>query len=366
MLGIHRWAGILLGSHWLLLAASGCFLVVHREVEIAAVGAGAAVAPEAGVERAIAAVRLTGATPTRVMVQGDPARAYRVFADRDGDPAIVMVDAASGAVLDTTPAGGGTSRSGWVRAIYKFHQQLLLGGAGESLVGISGLFLLVTVVLGVKIGWPARRQWRATLWPRLANNPRFKLQQLHRSVGLWIAAPLMLSAVTGMATIWSSGLRAILPVATSPAAADLPGTPAISPSAAIQAARAALPQGKFSRIDLPPTGERGYVVHLRQPGEARAFLGNSRTLIDGGSGAVVQLRDTAALPWGDRVIDSLVPIHNGEWLGWAGRMVTMLTGLSLLGLAGSGVAVWALSARRKRGSQAKAVTVDFAAAESKS
>jgi uncharacterized iron-regulated membrane protein len=313
------------------------------------VGAGTAAAPPYAVARSIAAVRATGGEVTRVMVQGNPARAYRVFAVRNGETSIVVVDAASGAVLDETPSGGGgKSPAGLIRATYKLHQQLLLGESGETLVGISGLFLFATLIIGLKMGWPARGQFRSTLVPRLAKRPRLKLQQLHRSDGLWIAIPVLLSAITGTAMLWSDSLRGVLPVAPAQAEPDLRGAAVISPEAAISAAQAALPRADFSRIDLPSTGAHGFVVHLRQPGEMRAILGNSRVLVDGRTARVIHVRDATAMPWGDRLLDALVAIHNGEWLGLAGRIVTLIGGIALLALAASGLVIWSLAPRRHR------------------
>lgn len=359
LLALHRWIGLALGLHWLLLAATGCVLLFHREIEAGLIATGPAIAGVPDVERAIATARRAGATDiARVMIQGEPVRMVRIFAKRDGQSQILMLDASGGALLDATPTGGGSSRSGIIRGIYKFHQQLLLGHDGELLVGTSGLFLLTTLLIGVKIGWPGRRRWRATLAPRLLGKPWQKLFLLHRSFGLLIAAPLILSATTGAAIIWSDMLRSALhgsgaaTEAADPIKGD--GDIRIAPAAAIRTATAAMPRARFSRIDLPQPGEPAYVVHLRQPGELRAILGTSQVAIDGRSGAILWARDATSQRWGDRLLDALFAIHNGEWLGIGGRLIVLTTGLGLLFIVGAGFGIWWQRPARRTAARAPA------------
>lgn len=345
LIDVHRWAGLALGLHWLLLAATGCVLVFHREIEAGVLAPRITVEGSPQVERAIAAVRAAGGSNvTRVMIQGEPVRAFRIFATLDGQAQIVLVGAVDAALLDSTPTGGGSSQSGIIRGIYKFHQQLLLGDSGEILVGTSGLFLLISVAIGVKIAWPARRQWRAAMFPRLAGKPWQKLFLLHRSTGLLVALPLCLSATTGAAIVWSDTLRGAL-IASGVASElstsfDGEGEIVIAPDTAIRSAMTAMPHARFSRIDLPTAGRPAYTVHLRQPGELRAILGTSMIAIDGRTGAILSSRNATQLPWGDRVLDSLFALHNGEWLGVAGRLILFSSGLALLFLAVSGLCVW--------------------------
>lgn len=345
LLALHRWIGLALGLHWLLLAATGCILLFHREIEAGLIATGPAIVGAPDVERSIAAARRAGATDiTRVMIQGEPVRMVRIFAKLDGRSQILMIDASGDALLDATPAGGGTSRSGITRGIYKLHQQLLLGHNGELLVGASGLFLFATLIIGVKIGWPAHHRWRATLLPRLPGKSWQKLFLLHRSVGLLVAAPLLMSVTTGTAIIWSDAIRSAL--RDSGAATEAPGTVKgdgsirIAPAAAIRTATAAMPRARFSRIDLPQPGEPAYVVHLRQPGEPRAILGTSQVAVDGRSGAILWARDATEQRWGDRLLDALFAIHNGEWLGIGGRLIVLATGLGLLFIVGAGFSIW--------------------------
>lgn len=56
----------------------------------------------------------------------------------------------------TTPA---------LRHAYRWHYDLLGGPAGHVMVGISGLFLVITTGLGITLSWPKGQKWRMILRP---------------------------------------------------------------------------------------------------------------------------------------------------------------------------------------------------------
>ncbi|PTQ13227.1 hypothetical protein CLG96_03655 [Sphingomonas oleivorans] len=349
---VHRWTALALGLHWLLLALTGFLLVFHREIETTWIGAGSPVAGPVRVGPAIAAAQeaLPGRV-TRVVVQDMPVRALRVFVNVRDVPHVVTVDAESSRILSATPLDGGASRTGIIRFIYVLHQQLLLGHNGELLVGASGLFLLLTALIGVWLGWPRRGQWKRTLWPRVAGKPWQKLYVLHRSAGLIVAVTLTLSAMTGAGMVWSKQLRQWLGAAglaqpaSSTVRSDAPVR--LSPDGAVARALLAYPQAHFVRLDLPAPGAANFVVQMRQPGELRATFGTTAVSVDGRDGNVLWQRDARQAAWGDTVLDALFAVHNGEWLGVPGRILAALVGLLLLVTAGFGLGIWLLRPARR-------------------
>ena len=50
--------------------------------------------------------------------------------------------------------------SGW-RWVYLVHMSLMMGTPGRTLIGASGLFLFVTLLIGLFLAWPKRHAWRA-------------------------------------------------------------------------------------------------------------------------------------------------------------------------------------------------------------
>lgn len=342
---VHRWTALALGLHWLLLALTGLLLVFHREIETIWIGAGPAIAGPVRVGPAIAAAEaaLPGRT-THVVIEDAPIRALRVFIEAAGAPYVVTVDAASARILSAAPVDGGTSPTGIIRFVYRLHQQLLLGRNGEILVGASGLFLLATALIGLRLGWPKRGQWKRALWPRIAGKPWQKLYALHRSVGLIVAGILVVSALSGAGMVWSTSIRGWLGLAglTEPTPSPLKagGPIRLAPDAAVEAAMRVYPNASFVRLDLPAAGSADFVVQMRQPGELRAIFGTTSVSVDGRDGRVLWQRDPRrALP-GDVALDALFALHNGEWLGIPGRMLVAVAGLLLLLSVGFGFALW--------------------------
>lgn len=343
---VHRWIGLLLGLHWLLLAATGLVLVFHREIETAWIGAGPAVTQGLDVDGALNAVtRASGETARTVVIEDQPVRALRVFADKR----IYTVDAASGAILSVSGSEGGASPTGVIRFIYELHHKLVAGVIGEWLVGFSGVFLLVTVVFGLKLAWPRRGGWKAIIRPRIAGRPWQRHYVVHRSVGMFAAVAILSASLTGMGIIWSAGLGRIMgdvPVETVPAA-TLPRLYNGTANGAIALAKAQLPGSKLVRVDLPVAGRSDFTVRLREPGEIRPVFGTSVVTIKAATGEVLSVRAASKASFGTKAIAAFFPIHNGSWLGLAGRFLVILQGLALIYLTVSGAIVW--NARRKRG-----------------
>lgn len=345
---IHRWSALALGAHWLLLALTGMVLVFHREIETAWMGAGSPLTGPVGVQSAIAAAEaaLPGKA-TRVVVQDAPIRALRVFVDNGHAQHVVTVDASSSRVLSSTPLAGGTSPSGIIRFIYRLHQQLLLGRNGELLVGASGIFLIVTASVGLWLGWPRPGQWKHLLRPPLASKRWQKFYMLHRSVGFVAAPAVFLSILSGSLMVWGPPLRGQLaavglarpaPTPTDGGAATLPA------DAAVHLALKAFPGASFVRLDLQGPI---FLVQLRQQGEFRAVFGTSSVAVDGRDGSIVDKRDARQALGGDAALDAMFAIHNGEWLGPAGRIAVLLAGSMLAMTALLGGGTWLFRRQRR-------------------
>lgn len=337
----HKWFALALGLHWLLLAMSGCVLAFHREIESAWMGAGEPIAVEPDVEVAIATAEAHTGIPARVVViEDDPVRALRVIS---GDR-IDTVDARSGELLSSSGLGGGFSPTGLIRFVYVLHYQLSAGHTGEWLVGISGAFLLVTVLIGLFIGWPAKGAWLRTLKPRLVGKPWHRHYAVHRATGLIVSIGLISTSISGMGMIWGDSLVGQDNVASRPEPGQLGHVP--SPNEAIAIASSAVPGSAFVRIDLPSPERHSFIVRLREPGEFRPTFGTSMVEIAATDGTILAIAPASAASAGKRTVDAMFPIHNGSWLGIGGRILVLLQGMALIYLAFSGTSVWL--AKRKR------------------
>lgn len=350
---VHRWIALVLGIHWGLLALTGVTLLFHRDIEAALLVRGPPVAVyELSLDRVIEQVeaQAPGQTVTRISAHDAPLRSLKVWLrSPDGGEQRVWVELASGRIV----AGGDRlDVPGAFEFIYQLHQKLLLGRRGEVLVGISGLFLLATVILGLVSGWPRRGQWRKVLAPDLARGGRPALFGLHRAVGLVVGALLATSAATGAAIVWSGPLRAaLLGLGATPPAPALVSVGAgerIGADEALKVARTWFPGAAFSTVMLPRSPAGPYEVRVLQPEESRILAGTTALMVDAYSGRVLWVNDAASAPLPDRVLDLVFPLHNGEAFGWPGRVVLAPVALGLLCLFGSGVGAWLLRRRTRK------------------
>ena len=96
-----------------------------------------------------------------------------------------------------------------------------------------------------------------------------------------------------------------------------------------------------------------YVVSKRQPGEVRKSGGSSVVWVDQYRGTILHVRDPRTMSVGDRFLLWQFPLHNGEAFDLPGRLVIVLSGLSLPGLYVTGLLIW----WRKRRTRARAKRV---------
>lgn len=357
----HLWLGLVLGLFWALQGLTGAALVFHREVDRWSLPAAVA-GPMAPIDNLLAAAeRHAGTSIDRIGIadaRGDLLTA--AYTDAAGTHRALLLDAATGAVVaaredePATPLAGSASR--W---LYTLHEALLLGDRGETLVGVSGLFLLTATITGLWLGWPRRKAWRAAFAARRWRTAAQLLFGWHRLVGLVVGFALLVTVPAGAWMIFQADLRPAiakavpyrLPYKTPPQAVPLV-TPAasaslVTPGAALAAARARFPGARFVRLTLPTAKAFAYTIRLRQRQETRAWSGVTAVTVDPRTGGVLDVYDPLAAPLANRVADAAFSAHNGELAGLGGRVLILLAGLALPTLYVTGLLAWAQK-RRKR------------------
>ena len=89
-----------------------------------------------------------------------------------------------------------------------------------------------------------------------------------------------------------------------------------------------------------------YQVQMYQEGESRAWLGKTSVSIDPAHGHIVSVYDALEAPAMDRLLDAAYPLHNGEIIGWPGRIVVLVIGTSLAAMFATGLMSWTGRKRR--------------------
>jgi len=225
--------------------------------------------------------------------------------------------------------------------IYELHMNLLAGDLGMQVVGWSGYATLVLLLTGVIAWWP-RGSWRKALaFKRRAASLR-RLRDLHKLAGLSSLILLFLLVLTGAFLslpavkdqIFAATIAAPEPV---PAPELAPAGPReVSLAQALLAARATIPQGRMTFVDVPGTPGAPYRVRVQGAGDPHSRFPGSFVFVDRFSGEVAAVHDTTAGNPATRVSVWIRPIHDGSIGGMGTRVLAVIAGLvpSLLFVTG--------------------------------
>lgn len=231
----------------------------------------------------------------------------------------------------------GTSFHSFMRAL---HYYLFAPGAIPFYaVASMGVVLLVSLVTGLLT---YKKFWRGFFrMPRWRRGLRTWMGDLHRLVGLW---SLWFVAVIGLTCVWYIAerwveLESAVPEAPAPLAYQpLPDGAAVDRWT--QAARAHMPGLKITGVSLPYSPGDPVTVQ----GQWRAWLVRERTnavFIDPATGAVLGTRVGHEMGVGERIVHTADPLHFGNFGGLATKLIWVLFGLLLTGMAASGAIIFA-------------------------
>ncbi|WP_051293950.1 PepSY-associated TM helix domain-containing protein [Pseudoduganella violaceinigra] len=241
----------------------------------------------------------------------------------------------------------GLSRPLLMPTLFHVHRYLFAGEVGKTVVGISGLLLAVTSLLGFALWWPkpGLASLRKSLAVRGAITSRQFHFSFHRSAGFFMAPILAVLGFTGLAMNLPDWVRPVVgAVATLEANGKLANGPAdgrkpISVAAALEAAQRHVPAGRLSRVSLG-SDKAPFEVRMRQPDEVRKDDGLTRVSVDAFSGAVLRVRDPLKAAAGDTFFNWQFPLHTGEAFGLAGRVLVSFCGLAPLLFMATGLVLW--------------------------
>lgn len=358
LLQIHLWLGLTVGMLWALQGLSGALLIFHREVDRITAPA-ASIGGTASLDAVLGSAKqaTAGASIVRLSVTDHHRdRIDATYVDAVRGVRAVVIDAATARVLEKRDMEPRTPFTGAVtRWLLMFHSTLTSGRIGEVLIGVSGLLLASAALIGLRLVWPARGAWKHVYSYRRWRTTQQRLNGGHRALGLTAGFIILTIALTGASMVFEEELRdwmsRVVPhqLAYRSAPSQAPGAQ-VSTQSALDIAQRQLPAAQWVRVTLPKTAEPVYTIRFHQPGESR-WMGRTTVVVDAVTGHIESVYDTLRAPPSNRVIDALLPLHNGESLGIGGRILMMLAGLSLPVLYVTGVWRWFLRARARRAAQ---------------
>jgi uncharacterized iron-regulated membrane protein len=338
---LHRWVAFSLGVLWLSQALTGLLMVYRWEIDDAPLAGAAMPLDVDALGARVTSIEASDpqATVTQLYATGGVDGRYDLYVDdAQGDTTLVRVDGA-GNVLRERASGDGL-----VPMAADLHQTLFAGDTGKLIVGTSGLFLLVSIGLGLVLAWPARAsQWRAAMWPRAARPGAARRYAWHRVAGLWLALPASVLIGAGILMTLESSLESWLGLDATPR--ELTDVPApagerIAPERAFAIALAQFPGAELSGARLPDAEQPWYRIRVRQPDEWRRVYGTSVVYVAAADGRVLRVEDALHAPRARAFLSNLYPVHTGEVAGWPGRLFVLGVGSWLLSMLVLGFGLW--------------------------
>jgi uncharacterized iron-regulated membrane protein len=335
---LHRWLGLGFGLWFALAGLSGAVLVFWRQIEVAPLPSPTA-GPSRPLSELVGRAKLhAGEAPWRVFPperEGEPLRVE--FLPDSGGRFSLYLDPTDGRVLASLPWCGAA-----IHWLYELHSGHILGRAGGVVAGLLGLVLLALVVLGLVL-WPrhAAIPWRERLLSVKGLRGRRRLANWHRVLGLRTAPLLMVAAVSGTTLSFPDTTRALLepllPAAPAPGQGPKAGEGPLDLDGAMRLAEAAHPGWRTAWLVLD---DEVQVALL--PREGRWPSGRAWATLDMQAGRVIwQGRPDAV----DHIRAWLMALHNGQVLGWLGRGLVVVLGLSLPVMGWLGWRLWLRGAR---------------------
>jgi len=345
---IHLWLGIALFVLLVPVALSGALLVYHDDIgeylstpkgatapvkptDLVAAVANARKAAGDGFTPMLISFPEDDRVPLTVALRGPAAKGERPVR------LTATIDRHDARVLDIADF-----RKTFFGFLHVFHENLTIPDYGRSIVGWTGVAMLILALTGLYLWWPRRGQRsRAFVWRR---SPATS-SNLHYMTGFWICFPLALISLTGIYLAWPQQGRELLS-SVAPMTEQQRGGPraqvmantARSP-AEIFAAASARPNSAVDAIFYPNPQTGAWRVRLRETGKAEPVT----ILINDRSGEVSVVQPLS----GDRTASWIRWLHEGSHSGEVWRFVVFLSGIMPAVLGITGILIW-LRQRRQR------------------
>lgn len=241
-----------------------------------------------------------------------------------------------------------------IQILMAFHWTLLLGANKAYLIGFIGIFFFFSTFAGLYLWWLKNKNWRLGLTVKWQASSERMTYDLHKNIGFYGAAFLIIMTATGAAMIFKPATQKVTSLFST--VSGEPNFGKSKPSAqhepihitqAIVIANRIFKDGKIFSISLPNSPTGVFIVGKMldsEPNKSRTYRNVS---IDQYSGEILQIQDPDNFTAGEKLFEWLFPVHTGEIFGEYGRPVLLLIGLLPLALFTTGLMRW----RQKRHSR---------------
>lgn len=349
---LHRWLGLGAAAIWLVQAVTGILLSFHFEAEDALLTTRHQPTDLVAIEQRMDQFANAGGDAKIHWIwttAGLSDRYIIFFAARDGVDRKAYIDGA-GTILRDKPADD-YSFLGLMREV---HLTLVAGTTGHWILAVSGVLLFTNLIFGLIAAWPRRGGWRRAVTPTGRAATAAGAYSWHRAIALWAAFPALVIAATGSLMLFEEQVGDLVGAAEI----SLPANPATGKSvgfaSAAKAAVAAIPGSRFVGTSVPSPEDASYYAWVRAPGELyRGGYGGSLVIVDANNASIRGAWPATDASAGRAFLGSFYPLHTGESLGLAGRILTLAIGVWLAVVIILGVLLWWRKRPRARAERAQ-------------
>lgn len=336
----HKWVGLTLGLLFALLGLTGSLLVFYPELDLA-------FNPQRAASRA---VEITTYAPIiKTLRQSEPSRpgTWRIelptadnapinaryykpaeTAQRAFAPLIVTLDPAT--LRLTSQRFWGDDVFTW---LYDLHYSLLLEENGKTVLGIAAILVLLLLLSGLYLWWPASGNWKGALSIKSSAAWKRRIYDLHAKPGVYSLLLVATLTATGLLLVvpgwFTPGIERLSPLAHlyHGNGQPMPQAPQITADAAVRIAHERFPAATVRWIHTPGPEQDFWRIQMRQPGEPNRRFPRTNVWIDAATGDILAIRNPQQNSAGDTLMDWLHPLHNGEAFGLPGRIIAFACGL---------------------------------------
>jgi uncharacterized iron-regulated membrane protein len=258
-------------------------------------------------------------------------------------PLMVSVNPYSAEVV--TSRFWGDTLTTWLMDV---HTQFRLNQFGWNMVGCLGILLTLSVGSGFYLWWPGIVSLIKSFTINYRNSWQPLVLDLHRLLGIGSGFILLTLALSGILLSYPK----ILETLTGPSAmahgetgrtiasTAIPNHHPVSLEAAKFMALSSFPKAELRRITTP-TGESGvYLINFRQNTEINRKHPYTTVWVDRWSGHIKEVRNPMQFSSMQTFSTWIWPLHTGEAMGPASRVIWFLSGQSLFLLYVTGLLRW--------------------------
>lgn len=361
-LSIHKWIGLILGFWIVFQGITGAILVYKLEIQ-------AALNPQLyrtgmpggqiDYDRMVEAVT-SGFPDYRIAYLERDALAsdesFRFVMARAGQPSSPFEDLEVFVNPQTAQIMGSRPWFTFMKAVWLLHNGLIAGPTGKLIVGILSLFLVVTLIAGVVLWWPANGKFGRALRFKLSSPGPRLLRDLHTVCGTYLFAIMLIICTTGLVIVFPAQTHAVLkvfaeikPPSAFTADVIMPGVdrdhrvPVEPPKLNELAATVerAYPGSTVTLLIYPHNSQKGTFTFRILPAGKNPSVYTTQVYLHPREGRIIGRFDPALQPPANSFAGLwAIYIHTGHMLGMVGRVLVLISGAAFLGLFGTGIYIW--------------------------